>query len=76
MSECIPIKNGHVCLVQTGFNCPKCRHAHSEMDWYPKMEEEKSVVVYINCNNCNEEIGVTTDIKGDVQVWLKSNEND
>ena len=69
---CIKIQNGIICLVKTEFTCPVCGHLHTEKDYYNKLK--KKFVIYQGCKGCKTKLGITTDMKGDVQVWLKSKE--
>jgi NAD-dependent SIR2 family protein deacetylase len=74
MSYCIPIKNGILTMVDVDFKCPNCEHEYEEKDWYPQIEKSKTGLIYKKCKGCGKKLGITTDMKGDVQVWLKENE--
>lgn len=66
--------NAIITLADVDFKCPKCECPHSEDDWWSKYEKAKDHFFYMKCKGCKTKIGVTTDIKGDVVVWLKEEE--
>ena len=63
-----------VTFFETDFKCPKCDCPHSENDWLPRYENSKKGLIYRSCKGCKTKLGITTDIKGDVRVWLKEDE--
>lgn len=75
MSQVIKVPGGLITLVDTDFKCPRCTKLHHEDDWYPRVNKSKHGVIYMRCKGCKVSLGVTTDIKGDVVVWLKSEES-
>lgn len=64
----------HLDMCDVDFKCPKCTCPHSEEDWCAKLDKSKKGHIYIKCKGCKTKIGVTTDIQGDVRVWLKEDE--
>lgn len=76
MSKTIVFHGALITLCDTDFKCPNCGEIHNEDDWYPRVNKSKHGVIYRNCKNddCGQRLGVTTDIKGDVVVWLKKEE--
>lgn len=61
-------------LVDIAFKCPKCECPHSEDDYYDRICKSKHGLIYKQCKGCKSKLGITTDIRGDVVVWLKENE--
>jgi uncharacterized C2H2 Zn-finger protein len=80
MSKCISYQNGPnvgiICLVDTDFKCPACGIGYKESEYYNQLNKSKRGFIYKRCKQCATRIGISTDFKGDVQVWLKSDEND
>jgi len=78
MAKCIDIQIGEsrgiVCLCQTDFNCPKCGKLHTEDDYYKQLDKSKHGLIYKKCKGCGVKLGITSDIKGDIRVWLKEEE--
>ena len=74
MTYLIKIPNGIISIVNTGFKCPKCECQHSEEDYYDRLNKSKNSLIYKQCKGCKTKLGITTDIRGDVRVWLKENE--
>ena len=74
MSTTIQIPNGFLTLSDVDFKCPKCECPHEESDWYPQYEKSKNFTIYRSCKGCKTKLGITTNIKGDVVVWLKEDE--
>jgi len=66
--------NAIITLVDVDFECPKCQCPHSEKDWFERFSKSKTGLIYISCTGCKAKLGVTTDIRGDVRVWLKETE--
>lgn len=64
----------HICYIKTEFNCPECGILHTEDDYYDRLVKSKRFLIYKKCKGCFETLGITSDIKGDVVVWLKSEE--
>lgn len=78
MSYTVRMNHAIITMTEVDFNCPKCGCSYREDDWYKKYEKSSYGVIYFKCRNkdCKELLGVTTNIKGDVVVWLKSEENE
>lgn len=75
MAKTIRIPDGFITLVDVDFRCPSCNQEHNEDDYYKKLSESSNGHIYKKCKGCKETIGITTDMKGDVKVWLKSQED-
>jgi hypothetical protein len=75
---CIPVKVGKdfgiICVVKADFECPKCGYAYHEEDYYNRLYKSKNGLIYKKCKGCHTQMGITTDFKGDVRVWLKETE--
>lgn len=78
MGQSIPFKMGNdhgiLSLVDTDFQCPDCGQVHSEDDYFARMQKSKYGLIYCKCKQCRVMLGVTTDMRGDVKVWIKSEE--
>lgn len=74
MSQTIYMAGAIITLADVDFKCPKCEKEHNEDDWYPQYSRSKNGVIYRKCKGCKTKLGITTDIKGDVVVWLKEDE--
>jgi len=78
MSKCIPFKigsgYGFLCLSETDFNCPVCGYKYTEDDYYKQLNKSEYGIIYKKCKGCKTKLGITTDIRGDIRVWLKSEE--
>ena len=74
MSETIRMAGAIITLVKVDFDCPKCKTRHFEQDYYDKMHKSKNGLIYRSCKNCKDKLGITTNMMGDVVVWLKSEE--
>lgn len=74
MSSTVYVKNGIISLVDVDFKCPKCECPHSEEDYYDRLCKSKHGLIYNRCKGCKTKLGITTNIKGDVRVWLKEDE--
>ena len=72
--KCIPIKNGIICISKTDFKCPKCECPHTEDDYYSRIEKSKTGLIYKKCKGCKSMLGITSDVRGDIHAWLKSEE--
>lgn len=68
--------NGFLTINDVDFKCPRCGHQHIESDYDKRLEKAEEMHIYINCKNrkCGVKIGLATNYKGDVVVWLKSEE--
>ena len=75
MTQSIRIPNGILTLVEDEFNCPNCQQHHTEADYINKLNLSRNGLIYIKCKKCDTQIGITADIKGDIKVWLKSEEH-
>jgi hypothetical protein len=76
MAKSIRIPNGILTVVDADFKCPKCECPHEEKDYYPKLSKSKNSFIYKKCIGCKTMLGITPDIRGDIRVWIKSEEND
>ena len=74
MTKCIQIDNAIITLCETDFKCPKCDYVYHEEDYYSQLDKSKRGLIYKHCKGCKTKIGITTDIRGDVRVWLKNEE--
>ena len=74
MSYSVRIPNGILTMVDIDFKCPKCECPHTEDDYYNRMCKSKTGLIYKQCKACKTKLGITSDIKGDVVVWLKEDE--
>lgn len=74
MSRSVRVPNGIISLVETEFNCPNCTCHHEEDDWYGKYRKAAGHVLYMNCKGCKTKLGITLDMRSDVVVWLKEEE--
>ena len=74
MTKCIKVPNGIITLCETDFKCPRCGYVYHEEDYYSQLDKSKRGLIYKHCKGCKTLIGITTDIRGDVRVWLKSEE--
>jgi len=74
MGTSIRIPNGIISIVDIDFKCPKCEYPHSEEDYYSSLSKSKRGLIYRQCKGCKTKLGITIDMRGDVQVWLKSEE--
>lgn len=74
MSYSVKIPNGIITFVESDFNCPKCECPHTEDDYYQKLYNSKHGLIYKNCKGCKTKLGIISNIKGDVVVWLKEEE--
>lgn len=75
MGKLIIIPNGILSICDTDFKCPKCECPHSESDYFDRLHNSKNGLIYKKCKGCKTQLGITSDIKGDVHVWLKEEEN-
>ena len=75
MSTTIRMNNAIITLADTEFKCPKCECPHSEDDYYNKLYKSKKFYIYQNCKGCKTKLGISNNMKGDVVVWLKEEEN-
>ena len=74
MGYSIKIPDGIISMVDVDFKCPKCECPHSEEDYYDRLYKSKHGLIYKRCKGCKTKLGITTDIRGDVCVWLKEDE--
>jgi hypothetical protein len=78
MANCIPFKIGEsvgiLCMSDTDFKCPVCGCLHTEDDYYARLDKSKNGLIYKHCKGCKRMLGITTDIRGDIRVWEKSEE--
>jgi transcription elongation factor Elf1 len=74
MGQSIRIPGGVISLVDVDFNCPACGKQHVEEDYFKRMQKSNHAMIYMKCKGCKEKLGITTDMRGDVVVWLKKEE--
>lgn len=74
MGYSVRVPKGIVSMVDVDFQCPKCSCPHGEDDWYERYAKSKTGFIYKQCKGCKTKLGITTDIRGDVRVWLKEDE--
>lgn len=79
MGKCIEIgigeSFGYLCVVETEFKCPKCECPHTEDDYYRQLSKSKRGLIYKKCKGCGTKLGITSDIRGDIRVWLKEEDH-
>jgi len=75
MGKSIIIPNGILSICDTDFKCPKCECPHSESDYLDRLLNSKKSLIYKKCKGCKTKLGITSDMRGDVQVWLKEEES-
>lgn len=75
MTKCIQIDNAIITLCETDFKCPRCGYVYHEEDYYSQLDKSKRGLIYKHCKGCKVLLGITTDIRGDVRAWLKSEES-
>ena len=74
MAYTVRIERGYARIVETSFNCPKCKKLFHEDFYIKAMDKSSSGLVYKRCTGCKTTIGITADILGDVRVWEKKTE--
>jgi len=74
MSYAINGPGFHLDCCDDEFNCPKCTCFHSGKDYEIKLEKSKKGYIYMKCRGCKTMLGISSDYKGDVVVWLKEDE--
>jgi len=74
MSYCRRIGGAIVTFVEVDFNCPKCNYGYTEKDYSEGLYNSKRGLIYKSCKGCKTKLGITTDMLGDVHVWLKEDE--
>lgn len=74
MGQSIRAFGGIISLVDVDFKCPSCGKEHTQDDYYKRMQASKHGLIYMACKGCKEKLGITTDMRGDVVVWLKKEE--
>jgi Pyruvate/2-oxoacid:ferredoxin oxidoreductase delta subunit len=74
MGQSIVFAGAIVSLSDVDFKCPNCQEKYGP-DFYEKqLQESTKGLIYKKCKGCKEKIGITTDIRGDVRVWMKKEE--
>ena len=73
MGYTIKIPDGFITMSHADFNCPVCGQLHSEVDYYKQLNKSKHGLIHKHCKNCNAWLGITSDMRGDIQVWLDAN---
>ena len=70
------IKNlkGILSIIDVDFKCPKCECPHSETDYFDMLRKSKQGLIYKQCKGCKTKLGITTNMQGEVKVWLKKDE--
>lgn len=74
MGYTIAINKGLISMSYTDFKCPKCECQHTESDYYKRLYKSSKGIIYKSCKGCKTKLGITSDIRGDVQVWVKETE--
>jgi len=74
MSRLEIIGGAMVTVCNTDAVCPSCNNIHPEESYWKRLQKSKKGFIYKTCNRCKGVMGITTDIKCDVQTWLKSEE--
>ena len=74
MSKTLIIPDGFLTLAESDFKCPKCNFGYTEEDYYNRLSKSKKFYIYKTCKGCKVKLGVSSDIKGDVVVWLAEDE--
>lgn len=74
MTRLVFVPHGMITIPEVDFTCPECGHSYGEQDWYKKLDKAPTAHIYIICKGCKKKIGVSTDFKGDVQIWMKHTE--
>ena len=74
MAHSIKIPNGILTIADVDFKCPKCECPHCEEDYYTKLYKSEIGLIYQNCKGCKTKLGITTNMIGDVVVWLKEDQ--
>ena len=74
MAYSIKIPNGIISMVDVDFKCPKCKCLHCEEDYYDRLYKSEQGLIYKQCKGCKAKLGITTDMRGDVVIWLKEDE--
>lgn len=74
MGKTVITQNAIISMVDVDFNCPKCECPHTEEDYYSRLYKSKNGLIYKACKGCKTKLGITTDIRGDVRVWLRDDE--
>lgn len=70
----IHLPNGFLTLSTTSISCPKCGQGYDESDYYRRLDNSASGMIYMKCKGCGSMLGVTANYKGDVVCWLKKDE--
>lgn len=74
MGKTIIINGAIITLAKTDIQCPECKTIYFEDFFYKQMMKSSSGLIYKKCKQCNEKIGITTNMMGDSVCWLKKNE--
>lgn len=64
----------HISIAKTDFNCPVCNKQYEEKDYYRQLYNSKKHFIYKTCKGCNNKLGISSNIIGNVVVWEKSKE--
>lgn len=67
----MPLNNGILCMCKDEFNCPKCGKFYEGKFYEDQLEKSKKFWITKTCTNCKTKLGISTDFKGDVVVWIK-----
>ena len=70
----IIIPNGILSMAFDEFDCPACTCHHVGKDYEDQLYRSKRGYIYHKCKGCKTVLGITYDIKGDVQTWIKKEE--
>lgn len=74
MGQTIILGGAIVSLVDVDFNCPVCGCPHNEDDYQKRLHKSNTGLIYKQCKGCKTKLGITSDMRGDVVVWLKDEE--
>jgi hypothetical protein len=75
MGYSIAIPNGILSMCYDEFDCPACTCHHTGKDYEDRLFKSKRGLIYKKCKGCKTKLGITTDYKGDVHVWVKNNDS-
>lgn len=62
-------------IIDLNFKCPQCECPHLKKDYYHILCKSKQGLIYKKCRGCENKLGITIDMQGDVRVWLKEDEH-
>lgn len=74
MGQTLSIPGGTISIVDTDFRCPACQERYDQEWYYKALYNSKWGFIYKTCRRCGERLGISSNIRGDTVVWLKSTE--